>query len=39
MERERKKINNAEEMMDALVEDYFRSDDLARKSSRNDMPE
>ena len=30
MERERKKINNAEEMMDALVEDYFRSDDLAQ---------
>jgi len=28
MERKRKKINNADEMIDALVEDYFRYDDL-----------
>ena len=30
MERKRKKINNAEEMIDALVEDYFLYGDLAQ---------
>jgi len=30
MSRKRQKINNTEEMMDALVEDYFRYDELAQ---------
>jgi len=30
MERKQKKINNAEQMMDALVEDYFCYKDLAQ---------
>ena len=30
MERKRKKIKNVQEMMDGLVEDYFRYDDLAQ---------
>ena len=30
MERKRKKINNAEEMIDALGEDYFLYDHLAQ---------
>jgi hypothetical protein len=30
MSRKRQKINNTEEMMDALVEDYFRYDQLAQ---------
>jgi hypothetical protein len=30
MSRKLQKINNTEEMMDALVEDYFRYDELAQ---------
>jgi hypothetical protein len=30
MLRKRQKINNTEEMMDALVKDYFRYDELAQ---------
>ena len=30
MSRKRQKINNIEEMMDALLEDYFRFDELAQ---------
>jgi Mg2+ and Co2+ transporter CorA len=30
MSRKRQRINNTEEMMDALVEDYFRYDELAQ---------
>jgi hypothetical protein len=30
MSRKRQKINNTEEIIDALVEDYFRYDELAQ---------
>jgi hypothetical protein len=30
MSRKRQKINDTEEMMDALVKDYFRYDELAQ---------
>jgi hypothetical protein len=35
MSRKRQKINNTEEMMDALVEDYIQHDELAQMEARS----
>jgi hypothetical protein len=35
MSRKRQKINNTEEMMDALVEDYFQYNELAQMETRS----